>query len=175
MLNLPGRGGFAATAMVAIAIAACAGAPAATPTPTPLPSGALVRTFVLDGADYIDHYGPPESTLTTLDDGSIRMENRRPSGVSLEVDWELPPGSLPPGATILNVDARVCGEGSGDFWESYGPEGADPVEHEAQPPAADGCWHYRGGPGPETRVEAYVVGNSVFVVDRIEYDITYLP
>jgi hypothetical protein len=161
--------------LIGVVAAACGGTAGPTPTPTPLPSGAIVAKVVVQGVDYADSFGPPAATITELEDGSVRMENHRPGGVSLEVDWQLPAGSLPDGAQIINVDARICGEGSGDFWESYGPQGAEPVEYEARPPAADGCWHFLGGHGPQTQVEAYVVGDSVFVVERVEYDITYLP
>ena len=169
---------FRALKLAAAAAAAafsCTAGPSATTGPTPLPPGALTTSVVLRGVDYADTSGPPESTLESLPSGAVRLTNVADSGESRRVDWVLPADALPANATILNINARVCGAGSGEFWESYGPNGGFPVEHEGEPPAADGCWHYSGAPGPDTRVEAYAVGASMMTVDRVEYDVTYLP
>ena len=128
---------------------------------------------MLRGDEYTDSFVPPNGTLEKLEDGSIRMSTTRGSGVSLEVDWELAAGELPAGRTVVDVDVNVCGAGEGDFWETYGPYGANPVEHEALPPESDGCWHYVDEPGTDFRVEAYVVGASSLIVERIEYVVTF--
>jgi hypothetical protein len=38
------------------------------------------------------------------------------------------------GKVIGRVDAALCGAASGQFWETYGPYGADPVEYEGTQP-----------------------------------------
>jgi hypothetical protein len=73
------------------------------------------------------------------------------------------------------MDVLVCGTASGDFWESYGPQGSDPTEYEVVPPESDGCWHYRDAPGPDTTVKAFVHLATTFTITRIEYTVTVSP
>ena len=90
----------------------------------------------------------------------------------MEVTWELPAEAIPAGYRIISIDTAVCGAGSGDFWESYGPAGSDPEEQEVIAPAADGCWHYNGAPGPDTTVKAIIRLASVMAITRIDYVVT---
>lgn len=76
-------------------------------------------------------------------------------------------GGILRGFTLRSVDVRICGSGSGDFWETYGPEGSDPVEHEVAAPDADGCWHYNGAPGPDTAVKAIIRLASTMTISRV--------
>ena len=73
---------------------------------------------------------------------------------------------------MISVETRVCGQGGGDFYEVYGPYGADPVEYEVKPPAADGCWHFVGE-GSDYDVTVYVYVHATLIVDRIEYLVTF--
>ena len=86
--------------------------------------------------------------------------------------YVLPPSSVPAGARIARLDVAVCGDGSGDFWETYGPSDMEPIEYEVVPPEADGCWHYTGGTGQDSTVLAIIHLESRFQIDEIVYTIT---
>ena len=66
----------------------------------------------------------------------------------------------------------VCGSGSGDFWEAYGPPGSSPDEYEVVPPSADGCWHFNDAPGPDTTVLVKLRLASTMTISRLEYVLT---
>jgi hypothetical protein len=157
---------------------------APTPTLTPVPSIVGGKTVVVTvrGQDYALAQGldPPHATITNLTGGGIRMFTDGTTSGPLTVTYRLPalpPSLLPAGKTIRRIDVKVCGSGSGDFWEVYGPPGSAPVEYEAAPPAADGCWHFAGAPGPDSTVIADVNINPIGVtstmqIDRLVYTVT---
>ena len=165
--------------------------PAASPTPTssaaptptiaPVPSVVAGQAIVvtLRGQDYVSAQGvdPLHATLTNLSSGSIRLRADGNSGDPLAVTYRLSPSRLPAGKSIRRIDVKVCGSGSGDFWESYGPPGSEPAEYEAVPPAADGCWHFAGAPGPDSTVIvdvniAALNVTSTMQIDRVVYTVT---
>jgi hypothetical protein len=73
---------------------------------------------------------------------------------------------------VANVESsgRVRG---GDFWQVYGPYGAQEIEYEMTPPSSDGCWHFTKDAGTDYRVSIYVNEDSTMTIDRIEYRITF--
>jgi hypothetical protein len=134
------------------------------------PGGRIVVSVL--GRDYATANVAGHGTLTQSTDGSITIQTDRTYAEQTEVDWELPADAIPAGATIRSLDVRVCGKGSGDFWESYGPDGSDPIEEEVTPPQADGCWHYTGAPGHDTVVKVYIRLASTMTITRVEYTAT---
>jgi hypothetical protein len=157
--------------------------PSAAPTPTlaPVPSVVAGQAIVvtLRGQDYVSAQGvdPLHATLTYLSGGGIRLRSDGSTSDSLTVTYRLSPSSLPAGKDIRRIDVKVCGSGSGDFWESYGPPGSEPVEYEAEPPATDGCWHFAAAPGPDSTVIvavniAAINVTSTMQIDRVVYTVT---
>lgn len=144
--------------------------PTDTPGPTVGPGGRLVLTLL--GVQYESAVVAPNATLIKRDDGSILLVSRRGQSDTSEVHYRLPASALPPASQIVRIDTLVCGEGSGDFWETYGPDGSSPAEHEAIRPAVDGCWHYDDAPGPDTSVTGMVRTQTTLRIDRIVYTIT---
>jgi hypothetical protein len=150
-----------------------AGSPGATtePVTATIPADGVVRV-VLRGDQYELADIPENGTLTPVAGGGIRLETTRLYSHQLMVTWFVPPDAIPAGATATRVDVAVCGRGDGDFYETYGPEGSDPTEHEVEPPSADGCWHYNGAIGDDTSVIAIVRLASSLTIDRVEYTLT---
>lgn len=152
-------------------------APLRTPRPTidlPRPSaepGETV-TYRVDGRDYVDAVIPPEARLSRFG-GSVSLDTTRSAGLPLWVTWRLSPDVLPPNAVIVSVDVKICGDGEGDFWEVYGPDGGEPFEYEVLPPQADGCWHFTDAPGHDLSVIGGVMLRSRMVIDHIEFAITF--
>lgn len=147
------------------------GRPAATPAPTTAPSvtaGGTI-TVVVPGDQYELADVPENGTVTPLPGGAVRLETTRIISAQLMVTWFVPEGSVPEGTTITGVDVAVCGSGDGDFYETYGPEGSDPMEHEVEPPDADGCWHYNDAIGDDTSVIAITRLASHLIIERVEY------
>lgn len=147
-------------------------APSAAPTgEATIPADGTVRV-VLRGDQYEIADIPENGTVTRLAAGGIRLETTRTYSHQLMVTWFVPDDAVPAGATITEVDVAVCGNGDGDFYETYGPEGSEPLEHEVEPPGPDGCWHYDNALGDDTSVIAIVRLASHLVIDRVEYTFT---
>jgi hypothetical protein len=127
------------------------------------------------GNQYINSAVPSNGSVTSNADGSVTMKLDRTVSDEIELDYIVPADRIPAGKTITNMDVLVCGTASGDFWESYGPQGSDPTEYEVVPPESDGCWHYRDAPGPDTTVKAFVHLATTFTITRIEYTVTVSP
>ena len=105
--------------------------------------------------------------------GGVRAASTRQAGSTLWAEWTLAQSVLPAGASVVDVHTKVCGGGEGDFYEVYGPHGADEVEYEATPPAADGCWHFTRDAGTDYTVTIYVNGDSAMTIERIEFLVTF--
>lgn len=140
------------------------------PGPSFLPDGRIVYT--LRGDEYEDVDVPDSGTFTERPDGSVLLETIRLYSYQLILTYALPEDVIPVGKTITRVDTRVCGSGEGDFWETYGPEGGDTLEHEVSAPGADGCWHYEKAPGFDTSVIAIIRLGSKMTIEKVEYTIT---
>lgn len=136
-----------------------------------IPADGTLRV-VLRGDQYELADIPENGKVTPVAGGGIRIETTRLYSHQLMVTWFLPDDALPAGATITEVDVAVCGSGDGDFYETYGPEGSEPMEHEVEPPGPDGCWHYDDALGDDTSVIAIVRLGSHLVIDRVEYTFT---
>jgi hypothetical protein len=151
--------------------------PPASPTassvaPTATPIGPPVtRTFQVNVQQPSVTKVAPEDSLDRKPNGGIVVTTHRDSGHPLHLEWLFDPAALPAGSTVSHVETRVCGHGDGDFYEVYGPYDSDPVEYEVKPPAADGCWHFSGGPS-DWNISIYVYGDATMTIDRIEMDIT---
>jgi hypothetical protein len=151
------------------------------PTITPVPSfvGGTTVVVTVRGQDYVLASGldPAHATITKLSGGGIRLDADGSSAEELTATYRFPASALPAGKIIRRIDTKVCGSGSGDFWESYGPPGSTPVEYEVEPPAADGCWHFAGAPGPDSTVIVVVNINPInvpssMVIESVIYTIT---
>ncbi len=149
--------------------ATASGSPAASAVPTG-PEG-RIQVVVL-GSQYSNSTVPSNGSVKLGNGGLVTFRTDRTISDPLELDWDLPESAIPAGFTIRSIDVRICGTGSGDFWETYGPTGSTPDEMEVTAPQADGCWHYTGAPGPETTVKAAIRLNSTMTVARIEYTVT---
>ena len=150
--------------------------PTPTPTPTrlPAPSGGPNKTIkiVVPGSQYIGSVVGKAGKVTKLPSGGVLLSSARIYSDVTSVTYELPVSRIPPGTRIVRLDVAVCGSAEGDFWESYGPAGTVPTEHEVKPPDADGCWHYLGGSGSNTSVNAIIQSQSKLWIDRLVYTIT---
>jgi hypothetical protein len=165
-------------------------APTAAPTASPSPSPAPLKTpaptpssrpstlpgatadYHLDGSDYASSVLPTGARIRRIG-SSVRIDTTTETAQAAWVIWRLPDDQMPAGAVIHGVDVRVCGSGSGYFWEVYGPEGSDPTEYEVTQPEADGCWHFTGAPGPDLTVAAGTEVDSTMTIDAVEYHITF--
>ena len=151
-------------------------APTAAPTAASLPAASVGPTgkiqVVVLGSEYVNADVGANGTLTRGNGGVITFTTDRTISAQLEIDWEMPASAIPPGFTLRSVDVRICGSGTGDFWETYGPTGSNPDEAELTRPAADGCWHYEGAPGPDTTVRAIIRLASTMTITRLEYTAT---
>lgn len=145
--------------------------PTPLPTPTPTPAGPVTRVLAVNVQQPSVVDVPTPDTLTNQGNGGIVVTTSRNAGHPLHMEWNLDPSALPAGGTISSVDTRVCGHGSGDFYEVYGPFDADPIEYEAKPPGLDGCWHFTGGPS-DFHVTIYAYDDSSLAIDRIEFVVT---
>jgi hypothetical protein len=153
-------------------------------SPTPRPTSAApissspgtTKTVIVtvNGADYdratvelVD-----SSSITPLPNGGVAIQTDRTSHGTLFISWKVPGSEFPRSGTIAHIDTAVCGRGSGDFWETYGPSGSDELEYEATPPSIDGCWHFHGAPGPDTTTTAGVTLNSRLEIRQVVYTFT---
>ena len=145
--------------------------PVGTPGPTPVPGETV--TYTVKGSQYVDSQVPPGGAITNLSGGAITMTTAA-SSEELIVTYRL---TIPAGRVVKSYEVKVCGSGSGNFWETYGPPGANPVEYEYEEPASDGCWHFAGGSMTNTTVLAIIGGfpggTSQMQVDRIDYVLTF--
>lgn len=160
--------------------------PPATPSPSPAPLRTLPpsfeplpssqpgssQTFTLTGAEYSSYQVPDNGSLL-LNGDALVLRTTTDSTDALWVTYRLDPALLPVGVIIHSVDASICGHGSGDFWEVYGPTGAEPAEYEVEPPGADGCWHFLDAPTTDISVIAATMLESQMVVDRVIFTITF--
>ncbi|MES2209405.1 MAG: hypothetical protein V4515_04380 [Chloroflexota bacterium] len=143
--------------------------PTGTPRPT-LPPGTVI-TITVKGRDYVSAEIPPNGTVKKQGDSAI-LHTDRSMSLFLGVTWDIPPGSIPFGAKIARIDSRVCGSGSGDFWETYGPDGSEPFEYAVEEPSPDGCWYFTNAPGPDTAILSQTRTEATLRIDKIVYTIT---
>ena len=159
----------------------------ATPTPTTAPATATPRPaatparsiapgktveIVVPGSLYVQATVSPNAKVTRLPNNTVLITSDRTLSTGTTVVYRLPSSSLPPGTRIVHLEVAVCGFAKGDFWETYGPPGSSPAEHEATPPDADGCWHYVAPAGAGTTVTAIVERQTTFRIDKVVYRIT---
>jgi hypothetical protein len=123
------------------------------------------------GRDYVETNASLPGSITVQPDGGIVIQTGRNLTNAVYVEYRVPAGSIPPGRSIVSIDTKVCGIGSGDFWETYGPDGSEPAEYEARNPGPDGCWHFAGASGPDTTTRAATQVRSTMRVDRVIYTI----
>jgi hypothetical protein len=152
-------------------------APSAAASSQPTASAAPVTpgeqlTIELHGDQYELADVPSNGTITPRGDGAVTLATTRELSAQMMVTWFLPEDSLPAGAAIASLDVAVCGSGDGDFYETYGPEGSDPMEHEVEAPDPDGCWHYNGSPGFDTSVIAITRLASTLTIEKVVYTVT---
>jgi hypothetical protein len=146
--------------------------PRPTATPPPIGPGNKVKV-VVTGQQYVKADVPSNGTVTKLGGGALRISTTRDLSDPLTLTYKLPAASLPAGAKIRELDVDVCGFGEGDFWETYGPFGADEYEFEVTNPTdGSGCWHYRNAPGSDSTVLAAIHLQSTFRIDRLVYTVT---
>jgi len=154
--------------------------PSATPVPlrTPPPSFVLpslgatdTQTIVVSGSAYTSSQVPDGASIVQSGDGIV-LETTTNSPDALWVTYNLDAAALPPGAVVEKVDARVCGQGAGQFWELYGPVGSNPTEYEVSQPEADGCWHFTDAPGDDLSVIVATMLESTLYIETVEYTVT---
>lgn len=149
-------------------------APFRTPQPTaaPIPSGSSgTQTITLTGAQFSSSDVPDSGQLARNGDLAV-LRTTANSADALWVIYKLDPAQLPAGTTIYSVDTAICGQGSGDFWEVYGPSGSDPAEYEVVPPSADGCWHFAGAPAADDiSAIAVVMIQSQLIIERVVFTV----
>jgi hypothetical protein len=138
------------------------------PPPSGSPSGS--QTITLAGSDFKTSDVPEGGQLARNGDLAV-LRTSKTSTDALWVTYELDRAQLPAGTTIYSVDTLICGRGSGDFWEVYGPTGSEPNEYEVVPPSADGCWHFTGAPGDDLSVIAAVMIESQLIVERVVFTV----
>jgi hypothetical protein len=157
-------------------------APSTTPVPlrTPAPSfaipttaGAETQVLVVAGADFVESQVPDGGSITPSEDGIV-IQTTENSPDALWVTYRPDLAELPAGAQVLKVDTRVCGQGTGQFWEQYGPVGSNPNEYEVAQPEADGCWHFTDAPADDLSVIASVMLQSSLYVEKVEYTVTFV-
>jgi hypothetical protein len=142
--------------------------------PSALPSAGQTLTYTVSPRAPVNQTIPEATSVTNVGTDGIRAEATRAANHLLYLQWQLPPETtLPPGSRVVDVHTVVCGSGTGDFWEIYGPYGALEIEYEVTDPSADGCWHFTQDPGTNYRVEIYVDGNSAMTITKIEFRVTF--
>ena len=161
---VPSASGATASTATATAVAT----PVRTAGPTPVPGETV--TYTVKGSQYVSKQIPPGGAISNLAGGAIKMTTGTASSDELTVTYRF---TIPAGRVVQSYQVKVCGSGTGNFWETYGPPGANPVEYEFEPPAADGCWHFTGGSLTDTTVLAIIGLGSQMRVDRIVYILTF--
>ena len=141
------------------------------PVATPVPAGSsgAATVVIVPGAQFTAYDTQPHSTIAKLSSGSVVLTGTNDDSNPTTLLFELPKGSVPAGHQIARLDTVICGKGDGYFWEVYGPDGSDPQEYEAQPPASDGCWHFSRAPGTDTSVHADIQLASSLRIDKVVY------
>jgi hypothetical protein len=129
------------------------------------------QTVDIAGGAFVDSQVPDGGSITAQNDGIIIATTSHASDEA-SVTYRLDPSELPEGAVITEVDTKVCGQGVGQFWETYGPVGGTPTEYEAVPPDADGCWHFTNAPADDISVIASTMLDSQLYVDHVEFTVT---
>lgn len=142
------------------------------PAPTMRPGAREIVTFEISPADFFNEVIREGSTLTVYTDGAIRIDSIRDQTGDNHFDWALPEALRPDPATVLDVYARGCGTGSGDFYEIYGPWDSVEFEYEVTPPATDGCWHFTQAAGKSYEFEIWLHGDSHMTIERLEIVVT---
>lgn len=142
------------------------------PRPTPRPEGGQIVTLLISPADFYDQVIREGSTLTVFSDGSIRVDSVRGQVGDNHLDWALPEALIPSQEDVLDVYARGCGWGEGDFYEIYGPWDSLEFEYEVTPPAEDGCWHFSQAVGKAFDFEIWLHGASSMTITRLELVVT---
>jgi hypothetical protein len=115
---------------------------------------------------------PTQDTVQPLANGGIQITTIQSADYPLHMEWILDPSMFPKGANVTSVDARICGIGSGGFYEEYGPYGAQPVEYEVKPPGPDGCWHFVGA-GSDYTMQIYAYGNASLNINSVVFAVTF--
>ena len=164
--------------------------PASVPTPLPIgivtphpntapaevaPSSGQTVIHLVSPADYVEARIRGDSRLERLADGSIRVISTRASNADQYVEWLVADEEImPAGTEAATVVTLVCGRGSGDWWEVYGPYGSEEFEYEVTEPGEDGCWTFNeSGRHTDFRVEIWLSGNAEMTISRIEFHVTY--
>ena len=113
-----------------------------------------------------------EGGSVTAHGDALVIQTVRDVYFSTRIGYDLPPGSVPSGTTFARIDMKLCGSASGDFWETYAPDGGEPFEQEVTQPEADGCWHFDGADGGDPYFESFVVGKSTMRIEKVVYKLT---
>lgn len=145
------------------------------PRPTPRPDGGEIVTYLISPADYFEEVIRPGSTLTVYRDGSIQVDSVRDQVGDNHLEWALPAEIAPAQEDVLDVYARGCGTGAGDFYEIYGPWDSVEFEYEVTPPAADGCWHFSQAIGKSFEFQIWLHGDATMTINRLELVVTLKP
>lgn len=144
--------------------------PSFAPPPSSRPGGS--QTFTLTGAQY-SSYQIPEAASLLLNGDALVMRTTSESDDAMWVTYRIEPTQLPAGATVHSVSVAICGYGSGQFWEVYGPTGSEPHEYEVVPPDADGCWHFRDAQTNDISAIAGTMLESTMVIERVVFTVTF--
>ena len=146
--------------------------PASIAPPSSSQPGGNSESYTMTGAEYTTYQMPEDASLL-LNGESLVLRTTEDSSDALWVTYTLDPSRLPAGAIVHSVSVAVCGYGSGQFWEVYGPTGADPHEYEVVPPEADGCWHFRDVQTADLSTIAATMLESTMVIDRVVFTVTF--
>lgn len=151
-----------------------------TPHPNAMPRDAAPASgqtvsYAIAPTDYAEARIRGDARLEKLPDGSIRVVSTRASEADQYVEWLVEDERImPPGRQASRVLTVVCGRGSGDWWEVYGPYGSEEFEYEVTEPGADGCWRFNEvGRYTDFRVEIWLSGDAEMTISRIEFRVTY--
>jgi hypothetical protein len=188
--------GLALVASLSTAVVGCGGGAAPSPTPGPptpppatiVPSVSVPSVVASVGAP---PSAPPKGSVVTVevpgtgyvrldespgkvtrDGDTLIVETERGTFISTRIGYDLPDGTFPPDTVFSRIDMKLCGSGTGDFWEVYAPSGGEPLEQEVTQPADDGCWHFDGAAEGDPYFEAFVNGGSRMVIDKVVYTLT---
>ena len=139
------------------------------------PSSGQTVIHLVAPTDYAEARIRGDARLEPLPDGSIRVVSTRASNADQYVEWLVEDERImPPGMQAARVVTLVCGRGSGDWWEVYGPYGSEEFEYEVTAPGEDGCWAFNEtGRYTDFRVEIWLSGNAEMTISRIEFRVTY--
>ena len=127
----------------------------------------------MPGGGFVESQVPDGGSINPVGD-SIVIETTENSPDALWVTYRPDLAALPADAQIISVDTRVCGQGTGQFWEQYGPVGSNPNEYEVTQPEADGCWHFTDAPADDLSVIASVMLQSSLSIEKVEYTVTFV-